>query len=70
MAKARLSKAQLAWLTDHRKYSHPYRDRTFRALIEKGVVRVDDSDGDPYGTGRMAYIVTNLGQKLIAEQLP
>lgn len=69
-SRVRLSKAQLRWLTDHRKYSHPFRDKTFRALIDHGIVKVDETDGDPYGTGKMAYIVTDLGQKLIAEQLP
>lgn len=66
----RLSKAQLRWLTDSRKYSHPYNDRTFRALIKNGVVRINEAEHDRYGTGRAGYIVTELGQKLIAEQLP
>lgn len=61
----RLSQAQLAWLADPRPYSHPDRDRTFRALIKRGVVKIDEENWDKYNTGKAAYIITDLGKSLI-----
>lgn len=56
----KLTKAQIRWLNDTRPYSNPYRDRTFRALIDKGVVKVADHDFS--GSGKCGYIVTPKGQ--------
>lgn len=55
-----MSEAQVRWLNDPRPYSHPWSDRTFRALIDKGaVVEGDDKD---WHTGRCGYVVTDAGR--------
>lgn len=59
----RLSEAQVRWLNDPRAYSHPWRDRTFRALLDKGIV-VKGTEHD-YGTGRCNYIVTDAGREAL-----
>lgn len=59
-AAVRLTLAQVRWLQDPRLYSHPWRDRTFRALLDKGAV-VKNADYD-YSTGRCGYEITALGR--------
>lgn len=64
----RLTEAQVRWLNDPRPYSHPWQDRTFRALIDKGaVVKSDDRD---WSTGRCGYVVTEAGRKALATLNP
>jgi hypothetical protein len=63
--KITLSDAQVRWLDDPRPYSHPYNDRTFRALIAKGAVVIDEANYDRWGTGRAGYIVTDAGREAL-----
>lgn len=56
----KLTEAQVNWLNDPRPYSNPYRDRTFRALIDKGAVKTSDHDFS--GSGKCGYIITPEGQ--------
>lgn len=55
----RLTEPQVRWLNDPRPYSHPWRDRTFRALIDKGAVVVVEQD---YSTGKAGYRMTPAGE--------
>lgn len=63
-AAVRLTPAQVRWLQDPRPYSHPWRDRTFRALLDKGAVR-KSADNDAFGTGKSGYIITPAGQSAL-----
>lgn len=66
MARIRLTGAQMRWLEDPRRYSNPWRDRTFRALIDNAIVVVDQSDGDPWQSGKMTYKLTERGKRALA----
>lgn len=63
-----LSDAQVRWLNDPRPYSHPRNDKTFRALIRKGAVIVNEAEHDVHGTGKAGYIVTPAGCEALARR--
>jgi hypothetical protein len=58
MKSIRLTEPQVRWLNDPRPYSDPWRDRTFRALIEKGAVVVTERD---FSSGKAGYCLTDAG---------
>lgn len=60
-----LTEAQVRWLNDPRPYSHPYNDKTFRALIKKGAVVIDEANHDRHGTGKAGYKLTDAGRRAL-----
>lgn len=64
--KVRLTEAQVRWLHDPRPYSHPRHDRTFRALLKKGAVVIDEENHDRHGTGKAGYKLTDAGRAALA----
>jgi hypothetical protein len=57
--KVRLTAAQVRWLNDPRPYFDEYRDRTARALIDKGIIEITERD---LGGSKAGYKLTPAGR--------
>lgn len=62
--RVKLTEAQKRWLDDPRPYFNQYRDRTARALIDKGIIKITEQDFS--GSGKCGYEITLAGRALLA----